>query len=242
MMKLLASAVVAAGLMAAPANATTFVFKSGLGSFDTPINGVNVDNDCGSIGTDLCTDIAADGFRYGKQGVFFTAFGRTAVSYDGVNNTITDAGGAATLIQDILPDNSGLGVFSPGEGNSDDQVQFARGESIIFDFSETANPVAISDIEFNAGADRDCSDPGGEGPCGLFALFIDDTFVGEILADDNVPGAYVGRVFEFIALDEIGGFTIAQFTVSEVPIPGALPLLLSGIAGLGFATRRKKAA
>lgn len=30
-------------------------------------------------------------------------------------------------------------------------------------------------------------------------------------------------------------------TVSDVPIPAALPLLLSGLAGLGFAARRKKA-
>ncbi len=31
-------------------------------------------------------------------------------------------------------------------------------------------------------------------------------------------------------------------TVSDVPLPAALPLLLSGLAGLGFAARRKKAA
>ena len=243
MMKLIASAVVAAGLMAAPANATTFVFKSGLGSFDTPIGDLNVDKDCGSVGTDLCTDNAAGGFRYGKEGVFFTAFGRTAIVYDDVNNTIIDDGDYATLIQDIQPDNSGLGVFSPNEGNRDDQVQFDRGESIIFDFSENANPVAISDIEFNAGADRDCSDPDvKEGPCGFFALFINGVFFDVIEAEDEVAGSFFGEVFEFVALTDGGGFTIAQFTVREVPIPGALPLLLSGIAGLGFAARRKKAA
>ncbi len=33
-----------------------------------------------------------------------------------------------------------------------------------------------------------------------------------------------------------------QFQITEVPIPAALPLLLSGIAGLGFASRRRKQA
>lgn len=237
MMKLLASAVVAAGLMAAPANATTFIFKSGAGSIDTPINGVNVVNNCGSVGTDLCTDNPAAGFRYGKDGVFFTAFARTSVDKGAM-----DDGEAAVLIQDIRPDNSGLGVFSPGEGNSDDQIQFDTGESIIFDFSETGNDVVLSDIEFNAGADRDCSNPGGEGPCGFFALYIDGLLATTLEAMDDVAGGFVGEVFEFVALTPDAGFTIAQFTVREVPIPGALPLLLSGIAGLGFATRRKKAA
>ena len=34
-------------------------------------------------------------------------------------------------------------------------------------------------------------------------------------------------------------FVVAQ--ISDIPLPGALPLLLSGLAGLGFAARRKKA-
>lgn len=33
-----------------------------------------------------------------------------------------------------------------------------------------------------------------------------------------------------------------NINLSEVPVPGALPLLLSGIAGLGFASRRRKKA
>ena len=42
------------------------------------------------------------------------------------------------------------------------------------------------------------------------------------------------------AITEGAGFTIAQFTVSDVPIPGAFPLLAAGLAGLGFSYRRKR--
>ncbi len=40
-----------------------------------------------------------------------------------------------------------------------------------------------------------------------------------------------------------GQFYVNSFSANNViPIPGALPLLISGLAGLGFAARRKKAA
>jgi len=36
---------------------------------------------------------------------------------------------------------------------------------------------------------------------------------------------------------------VNSFSANNViPVPGALPLLISGLAGLGFAARRKKAA
>ena len=57
---------------------------------------------------------------------------------------------------------------------------------------------------------------------------------------DVLPVLGTGARFVLTALTAGGGFTVAQLTVSDVPIPGAIPLLISGIAGLGFASKKKK--
>jgi len=225
-LRFLAAAVVAVGFMAAPANATTFKFKSGgPGSTDTP--GGNYVQDCGSVGLDYCTDDDSLGFEYSKDGITVTV-----VAYSD--------GDPTTLIQDIQPSNSGLGAYTEGETAADDQVQTNSYEALEFTFNTA---VWLSNIEFNSGADRDCSamdQP--EGECGDFELSIDGMVIGVLAAEDLVAGGWYGTTFLFRAVTEGAGFVIAQFEVSEVPVPAALPLLLSGLAGLGFASRRRKTA
>ncbi len=225
--RLIAAAVAAAGFLTAPANATTFIFKSGGGFLDTPTG--NVAMDCGTLGADLCTDDDPTGFTYSKDGVEFTA---TAYTYDGMDRE------AAQLIQDISPANSGLAALSEADAEQD-QTQFDSMESIEFVFTAA---VYLTNIEFNAGDDNDCSGPLTEGPCGDFDLYIDGMYFDTITAVDLLTTVFFGTTFEFRAVTPGAGFTIAQFEVSDVPIPGAIPLLLSGLAGLGFAARRKKAA
>ena len=213
----------AAFALCASANATVFTFKGP--GFDSPTG--NFALDCGTLGVDFCSANDAVGLPYSKDGITVTATAYTAA-------------GATQPIQDITPDNSGLGALSENN-NVDDQTQFDSGEWIEFVFNQV---VTLSNIEFNAGNDTHCSTFGSEGPCGNFDLFINNVFFADLAAVDLLAGPFVGTAFRFVPTTADAGFAIAQFTVTtgEVPIPGALPLLLSGIAGLGFATRRKKAA
>lgn len=234
MKKLLASA--AAGLAlaamtgAAHAAAVTIVFQNP--GADTPVSGnFTTGGTCNGIsisGADLCTVDDALGFDYAKD--FAT-----------LNVTALNGSGVTSLIQDLAPTNSGLGVLSPGESSSDDQVQLSTNESLLFDFG---TDVFLLGIDFNAGADRDCATPGGEGPCGTFDLFVDGSLFGSYTAlDDMVFSSIEGSLFEVVATGPLnGGFSIGSITVGEVPVPGAAILLLSGVAGLGAASRRRKSA
>ena len=207
--------------LAAAAHATTFVFKGDGGLYDTPTG--NIAYDCGSVGVDFCSDNDALGLSYSKDGINVTAKGYVS-------------GDAAQLIQDITPDNSGLGALSELD-NINDQTQTDSNEIIEFTFDQV---VTLSNIEFNAGNDTDCSTFGSEGPCGDFDLYIDNVFFATITAVDLLAGGFVGTVFRFTPVTSGAGFAIAQFDVQAIPLPGALPLLFAGLAGLGFASRRKQ--
>ena len=233
MKKLLAVAAACLGTIAmvgvAQASEVTITFESP--NADTPDGNASKGGTCNGIsisGSDLCTIVDADGFTYTKDWVE-------------VNATAYIDGVIAPLMQDLAPDTSGLAVLSPGENSSDDQVQFDSGESILFDFGGL---VSLDAMDFNAGADRDCANPGGEGPCGTFDLIVDGGTVYSFTAIDDLDlGGIVGSTFEIVATEKGAGFAIASLTVSEVPVPGAAVLLLSGLAGLGFnSSRRRKAA
>ena len=234
MKKLLTAAAVAVGLAFAPAQAaTTFVFK-GDGLNVTPLGtaGADFQENCASTG-DFCSIDHTAGLDYERDGINLT-----------VKAYANDV--ATRLIQDVNPSDSGLGAFSENNG-SDDQTQFDSGEAIEFIFN---SEVRITDVEFNAGGDRNCTAAaggGGEGVCGEFRLDIFDisdmlvqTLVVDVTNTDILPVLGEGARFVLTALTQGGGFTVAQMTVSDVPIPGAIPLLLSGLAGLGFASKKKK--
>ncbi len=227
--------IAALSLTAGAANAaTTFVFK-GDGLNVTPQNAFV--QDCGTVGTDFCsTGDHTGGLEYTLDGIVVTA---KAYANDM----------ATRIIQDVSPTDSGLGAFSESNPD-DDQTQADSNEAIEFIFDDE---YTVTDVEFNAGGDVNCTTNAGgagEGPCGSFRLDIYagdlTTLVSSSVIDitniDLLPVLGTGARFVLTALTAGAGFTVAQLTINEVPIPGAIPLLISGLAGLGFASRKKKTA
>ena len=233
MKKILSTIVVGYGLlaMAGGVSAAPITIEFQDPNADTPVGGnFTTGGTCNGINissTDLCTIDDALGLDYSKDGAT-------------VNVTAYNGDGVTSLIQDLAPDNSGLGVLSPGETNSDDQVQLSNNESIAFDFSTL---VLLSGLDFNNGSDRNCSAGSSEGPCGTFDLFVDGSLFGSYNAvDDLLLGAIAGSMFEVVATGPLnGGFAIGSITINKVPEPGTLALLGIGLLGMGFSRRRNAA-
>lgn len=136
------------------------------------------------------------------------------------------------------------GVGGPGDdGGSDDcdppsDDNVTVEETITLGFS--GDPFAIRDITFyNA-----THDPLGLGGAdGMVAITLDGGMAMVMMFSTAISMANAGA---FASASEIMfAFVDTQFyigAISDVPIPGAIPLLLSGLAGLGFASRRRRKA
>ncbi|MEO1250855.1 MAG: PEP-CTERM sorting domain-containing protein [Pseudomonadota bacterium] len=259
----IAAALAAGGILSSASASTVFVFK-GNGGNVTPEGTLGTDFvTCASGGAnqDFCSAALGgdhtNGLLFERNSIEVRAIAHKDHNAD--SQTMPSDNTAVRIIQDRTPGDSGLGAFSENN-SSDDQTQFESGEAILFDLRSNGRDFTITDVEFNAGGDVNCTANGGnpgEGPCGKFRLQIWDindvltldTMI-DILASTSLVGGQdilpilgTGAKFLLTALDidpnNPGGFAIAQFKVNEIPVPGALPLMLLGLGGLGFAARRK---
>ena len=139
---------------------------------------------------------------------------------------------------------NGLGILS---GSSDQHFVDGRGnnEVLSFYFSQAVKFVSIT-FSYNDGNDD-------------FAFFFNDDSNNNLVGDRvwrekdipssgtftltalNSGSAYnaFGTLFGIGAFGNNDEFKIASVTVSAVPIPGALPLLLSALGAMGWGARRR---
>jgi len=162
------------------------------------------------------------------------------IAIDGFNLVLTsfDSAGNAAHNPYLDAGNAGLGVCQTGLDmdaqcitSSDDNV--TNNEQIQIAFS---SPIDILDTLFRA-ADHSVLTMGSIEVVPDLGSLTDDvsTLMATALANGILDDASYIQ-FNFVDTE----FYVSSITVNDVPIPGAIPLLISGLAGLGFAGRRKK--
>jgi len=122
--------------------------------------------------------------------------------------------------------------------SSDDNVDGDGGIQEFIELMFTDKSYDLIGISFRDGDHNLINDS-----LGLIDWFVDGSGIQQTSIADFVALVVAGA---FSDVSSIGWRFVNQDfyieSISDVPIPAALPLLLSGIAGLGFASRRKKKA
>lgn len=182
----------------------------------------------------------------GKSETFFS--GPDSVTAIAIN---TEEPEAPVLDQNIF----GLGV-STGRGDSSQLDNVGDDEAIVFDFGAIAQFDSITlslagfydDIRIygsNNAAVAAITSGGLTAITSISTLLASASGSGiEGFATIDLSG--IASAYRYLIATIPGGsgdgFRVKYISaeISDVPVPAALPLLLSGLAGLGFASRRRK--
>ena len=185
------------------------------------------------------------GLASGNEGPFTSA---TAGGIT-VTGTASNTDGTKTpvaYLDDVFNSNpAGLGVCSEGLTGgecsipSDDNV--TSGETLTLSFTDavTTNPITVTldPIFFRDANHLTIFDESGVGN-GLIDIVIDGGSVMVLTLAAQLGTPLTGSTFDFTYNNQ--QFYIQNMTVTPVPLPAALPLFLSALAGLAFIGRRRR--
>jgi len=229
MKKLFAAAAVSVAMAVAPASAGTISFADFAAGNEGGIENRSSVNFDGTVITFVSgTGSAASGrFSTTEFNPYFDDVSGGKPAGVGVCRRLDGPGGVG---------DTGADCFNPG----DDSIDGEQGinEMLVLIFSGGFD---IRMLSFRDGDHNDINNSSGLISWGAYTIagFIGGTNTFAELVALAAAGGLQG-------VNELGlSYVDTDFyleAVSDVPIPGAIPLLLSGLAGLGFASRKKKAA
>jgi len=172
-----------------------------------------------------------------------------SLTFDGVSVTFVANDGFHPYFDDEISGRpSGLGVCRELTGSlqckdsSDDSADGDLGTDEFIKILFDDGPFDVRNISFRDGEHFDLN---GD-DTGMVTWSTFDDMGGLVASGDDTFADVVAMALSgfFDGVDGIGfEYVDTEFyveAISDVPLPAALPLLLSGIAGLGFASRRKK--
>ena len=229
-----------------------FLAAAGFVAFSTAASAAPVTIDFDGLGNDTVVSST----EFDAQGVSFTAVSdlNELRTFDinvanGTGDTDLEAplsrvgDGTSTPMQNVLIIQEDNGGSTPDDAGN--------GGTFVIDFAQAVTFLGFDAVDFTDGGSNI-----------IVNLFFDD---GDMMSDfsfdfNSMIGLDVGdnQFFSFddtvfglagvanviratIQLTGSGAIDNIQFDAPEVPVPAALPLLLSGLAGLGFASRRRRA-